>query len=363
MRILHYVDENRLAWTESWIQFIKELSRQGVQNCVVCRPGGNLSQRMMEENICCEVFKPLNAFLPFAYSKFDRIFDEFKPDIIHTRLSAAALIGGRFGVRHCVPVVETLDKFAKIKYYSNADILVCCSRAVRDDIVRQGFSNSKTIILHNPLDTALYKKDEEIRSIVRKKLRASADCKIITGVGRFDSGKGFENLIEAYYHLLQDDNCIRDNTLLLLVGDGMLRNKYNRLIEEYKISDKVVMPGFAMDVRPWLWASDIFVFPSNTGEAFGISLMEAMACGLASVATMVGGPEDIIEDGKNGMLVSAGDMAALKVAIRNLLYNEHLRKSLSLAAEERATKFEVRKIASMQIDIYDKLLRYRHVSI
>ena len=93
MKILHYVDENRLAWGETWIQLIKELTIQGTDNFIVCRPGGTLAARLQEEGLNFETAAPVVQALPFTNTALGRILKREKPDIIHTRLSAAALIG------------------------------------------------------------------------------------------------------------------------------------------------------------------------------------------------------------------------------------------------------------------------------
>ena len=94
MKILHYVDENNLAWGETWIQLIKELTAQGTENFVVCKPGGTLASRLKEEGLNFDTAAPIVQALPFTNQALGRILKREKPDIIHTRLSAAALIGG-----------------------------------------------------------------------------------------------------------------------------------------------------------------------------------------------------------------------------------------------------------------------------
>ena len=73
MKILHYVDENRLAWGETWIQLIKELTIQGTDNFIVCRPGGTLAARLQEEGLNFETAAPVVQALPFTNTALGRI--------------------------------------------------------------------------------------------------------------------------------------------------------------------------------------------------------------------------------------------------------------------------------------------------
>ena len=94
LKILHYVDENRLAWGETWIQLIKELEVKGAQNHVICKSGGTLSGRLKEEELSFDTYDIPIQCLPFTAFGFRKIIKSLEPDIIHTRLSSAAMTGG-----------------------------------------------------------------------------------------------------------------------------------------------------------------------------------------------------------------------------------------------------------------------------
>jgi glycosyltransferase involved in cell wall biosynthesis len=80
-------------------------------------------------------------------------------------------------------------------------------------------------------------------------------------------------------------------------------------------------------------------------EPFGIVVVEAMALQKAVIATMPGGPEEIITNGENGLLVPYGDVTALATAIESLLQNQSLAGNLASAAKERSTQFTVPQFA------------------
>ena len=166
--------------------------------------------------------------------------------------------------------------------------------------------------------------------------------------------KGFEYLIEAYAELLQSG--IQVDTCLWLVGDGPEMSKYRALVEKLNLGEKVTFHGFARDIRPWLWASDIFVQPSQEPEGFSLMLLEAMSAGLPSIATNIGGTLDIIEDGVNGWLMRTGGDNDLADKMRRVLSDSSLLADTAVKAQESASKFNVHDIAAETIDLYRQIV-------
>ena len=97
------------------------------------------------------------------------------------------------------------------------------------------------------------------------------------------------------------------------------------------LEQSVHFVGEVPDVREYLQASDIFVLPSEN-EAFGISLIEAMATGLPVISSDAGGLADIVEDGVDGLSFPAGDGERLRGALERLFRDEELRRTLGAAA-------------------------------
>ena len=354
MKILHYVDETNLAWGETWIQLIKELTVQGTDNFVVCRPGGTLAARLKEEGLKFDTSAPLVQAMPFTNLALGRILKREKPDIIHTRLSAAALIGGWWGRRMGIPVVETIDKYPKLKYYKDADMIFPCSTAVMEHMLKIGFPAERAVVVYNPVDIPRYSRDMKVRSEVRAEHGVGGATKIILGAGRFVDWKGFEYLIEAYAELLKSGVSV--DTCLWLVGDGPEMAKYRALTDKLGIGAKVAFHGFARDIRPWLWASDIFVQPSQEPEGFSLMLLEAMAAGLPSIATNIGGTTDIIKDGENGWLMRTGKDNGLADKLRQVLADEAALDAIAAKALESASAFNVHRIAAETIALYQKII-------
>ncbi|WP_245280333.1 glycosyltransferase family 4 protein [Pseudorhizobium pelagicum] len=120
-----------------------------------------------------------------------------------------------------------------------------------------------------------------------------------------------------------------------LAGDGDVEWLRSRL-DELELSEKVTAPGWQHNeqVANLLTHADILVLPSFA-ENLPVSVIEGMAEGLAIVATPVGAVEDIIEDGRTGLLVPPGDVEALRKALEKLVREPELRESLGRSARER----------------------------
>ena len=355
MKILHYVDENRLAWGETWIQLIKELTAMGVENFVVCKPGGTLEGRLQEEGLAHDTCKPLVASLPFTAPKLGKIIERVKPDLIHTRLSSAARIGGFWGKKKNVPVISTIDKYPKLYYYKNSDYIIPCSTEVASHMKRVGFPEERMQVVHNPVDINRYVFDEAVRNEKRRELGVE-NKKVILSAGRFVDWKGFEYSIKAYAEALSAKPELAETTALWLVGGGPQKEFYEKTAEECGISDRISFFPFAQDIRPWLWSADLFVQPSYTPEGFSLMLLESMAAQLPAVATNIGGTLDIIKDNENGWLMPVKDHTELAGTLIKVLSDDELLKRVSLQAEKDASWFNTERIAAETIDLYKKVL-------
>lgn len=356
MKVLHYVDESRLAWGETWLTLLKELEALGVDNHVVCKSGGTLPGRLRDFGISHSTCDAPVQWLPFTAGKLGKIIDDFGPDLIHTRLSSAARIGGWWGKRKNVPVVETVDKYPKAHYHKDASWLIACSESVREHMLNIGFNGDRVTVVHNPIDAALYKRDDAMRASLRAKCNISDEQTVIIAAGRFVDWKGFDILLRAYAECIKDDQQFADKTRLLLLGDGEEKDKLCELADLLKLGQTLIMPGFVQNIRPYLWASDLFVLPSKLPEPFGIVLLEAMASGLAPIATCAGGPLDMVEDGKNGWLVPTGNFNALSAKLRMAVADNALRGKISTAAQDTTARFNVKHIAAQTLALYEKII-------
>jgi glycosyltransferase involved in cell wall biosynthesis len=137
---------------------------------------------------------------------------------------------------------------------------------------------------------------------------------------------------------------------LLILGEGPLRSQLQSLCRELQIEDCVSMPGYDPNPYRYMSACDVFVLAS-AWEGCPIALQEAMACGAAVVVNDApGGAKDLVERGKSGMMVAAGDPEALATGIVQILTNPDLKQHYQVQANKRARDFHYLKIARQYLD-------------
>ena len=144
-------------------------------------------------------------------------------------------------------------------------------------------------------------------------------------------------------------------------GEGYARELRN-LARELGIGDRVIFTGFRSDVADILPVLDIVVHASVDPEPFGRVIIEAMALRRPVVASRAGGPTEIIEDGKTGLLVAPGDPECLAAALIDLL--ERPERAAEIGARgyrEVARRFSAEGNAEAVRDVYDEVLRSRHI--
>jgi glycosyltransferase involved in cell wall biosynthesis len=348
MRVLHYVDENRLSWAQAWIQLLEALRKRDIENFVLCRPRGTLHEMLAQKGFTVFTYKPAIPWAPPLCACIKDTIKAVKPDVIHTRLSQAALLGGYWGKRLGVPVLCTVDKYPKAKYYKYAAHLAACSNDVARHMISQGFDCKKVTVVSNPIDVSGYEKPKGYVPQMRKRNDIPQDIPVILAAGRFVEWKGFDVLIKACAKLAGVD------FRLWLAGDGPQRKALENLAVGLDMTGHITFWGFLDDIRPMMWEADLFVLPSKTPEPFGIVALEAMACGLPIVATNAGGVLDFVNE-TCGWLARPNDPDDLAAVIKEALSCDRIRRTKAIAAKEKALKFDVSEIAEQYAALYRKL--------
>jgi glycosyltransferase involved in cell wall biosynthesis len=164
--------------------------------------------------------------------------------------------------------------------------------------------------------------------------------------------KDLETLLDAFAQV----RALQSELRLVIVGSGPCLPALQARAAELGILPDCHFEPATPHVAAWLNAIDIFVLPSLT-EALSNSLMEAMACGCAAVATNVGGNPELVEDGETGLLFPAGDAAMLAAALRRLIADASARAALAgKAVRLIRERFRLEDSARRMGEIYNALL-------
>ncbi|MDZ7372434.1 MAG: glycosyltransferase family 4 protein [candidate division KSB1 bacterium] len=244
---------------------------------------------------------------------------------------AVALIVSRLlGKQTCFAVMGSEELYVRestrvpkpvlFKLYALAHHAVAINRQSRDYLIDRGIRAERIHVIPYGVDTTVFHP--------RRPSEEMTDPAVIF-VGRLVPLKGLRYLLEGWPHVLRRVPGAR----LLMVGDGPFRPELEELARALDIEDSVQFLGAQRDVQRFLRLAEVAVLPSLS-EGLPNSLLEAMACGLAVVASRLPGVSELIEDGKNGLLVEPGNTKALAEALITVLTNAPLRRALGARAAE-----------------------------
>jgi glycosyltransferase involved in cell wall biosynthesis len=300
-----------------------------------------------------------------AAVRLRRLIRDQDIEVVHSHLFLAN-VAARLAVGRSVPLITTLHnpdytyedsgtlRFRARKALDRLTLawarprVLAVSEEVRADYARH-FGLEGVEVLHNYMDVAGFR--EELagtdREASRRALGVERHESMILHVGRFHRQKAQDQLLEAFAAALNESPHLK----LFLVGDGALLGAARAQAEELRLADSVVFLGSVADPVPLYGAADLFAFPSRF-EAFGIALLEAMAAGLPSVVTRVGGITEVATD-ETSLFVGVDEPLALARALVRLAEDPDLRSRLGRGALERARTFDVHALLPRLEALYE----------
>jgi glycosyltransferase involved in cell wall biosynthesis len=212
-------------------------------------------------------------------------------------------------------------------------------------------SVKKIAIIHNGVDIGRFVVPQNTRNAIRHQLGFTEADSVLITVARLHQGKGHRVLLDAMRQLLQ----IHPKLKLMCLGEGEGESELRALCKRFGLAHCVRLVGYQRNVPEWLTAADINVLPSFY-EGLPLTILEAMASKLPTVASSVGGIPEAIEDGVSGMLVPPGDPQRLAAALSVLVRNVAMRERIGSAARARVLQHfdferQVRSTERMYLDL------------
>jgi len=356
------------------LKLLEKLSPQFSPKVISLTDIGPVGQRIQELGIpVIALHMHRSSTLLVSFFRLVKIIKDDRPDIVHTWMYHADLIGGVaakiaqvkaiiWNIRHS-DLSHKRTKFTTrltarlCAGLSNVipDKIQCCSATARDIHISLGYSAEKFILIPNGFDLNKFKPDCRAGQTIRSNYKILPLDPLIGMVARFDPQKNHFGFLKAAHYLHQKQS----NACFLLVGKNVDYNNLEliKLINQLNLTDIVHLLGERNDIPTLLGAFDVLVLPSSYGEAFPNVLGEAMACEVPCVATDVGDSAYILGD--TGRVVAPCDMLGLAEAIHSIL-------SLSLAERQklgyRARKrikenFEIQHIIGLYESLYQTLIK------
>lgn len=177
--------------------------------------------------------------------------------------------------------------------------------------------------------------------------------KLLLGVGRLHHDKGFDLLIKAFASIAH----LHPEWDLIILGEGDKREALQKQLDEAGMGHRISMPGRAGNMRAWAKSADIYVLSSRT-EGLSNSLLEAMACGVPSVAFDCDtGPREIIRPDLDGVLVQpAEDEEALAAHLSALMFDQVKQVELGKRGIDVRDRFSMRRISGLWQEVFNDVL-------
>ncbi len=231
-------------------------------------------------------------------------------------------------------------------------VITVCEAFARE-LVGAGVSRERINVQHNSIRPERKASAEEARAI-KTQFGIKEGDPVVLAIGRLSSEKAHIDLLNAFRHLQSNNSELKAK--LIIVGDGPERERLEAAARSLSISGSVHFAGQISDVKPYYAAADLLVLPSHS-EGSPYVLLEAMAAGLAIVATTVGGVPEMVEDDVSALLVPPRDPEKMAAAIARVLKDAELARRLTANASALiATRYSPETYVRSLVEIYRQII-------
>jgi glycosyltransferase involved in cell wall biosynthesis len=212
------------------------------------------------------------------------------------------------------------------------DRVVGVGQSVRQALIdNEGFPSARVQLIYNGVAMAPFAQARAERAPVRLELGVGDGDVVILQVARQDALKDHATAIRTLARVVGQGVKAR----LVLVGEGPEEPEIREIVQQQKLDSHVRFLGLRTDIARLLSAADL-VLLTSVSEGIPLTLIEAMAMGLPVVSTRVGGVQEVVEEGKTGMLAPRGEDAALAEGVLRLAHDPALRDQMGELGRQRA---------------------------
>jgi len=366
-RIAFVVDNNRFGGNERTVlQMVRDLPRRRYETGVACLPGGVFVDRLHDLGIPVIATEAPDTGSMGTGFRLAREFRRFRPDIVHTMGEGA--LAGRIAARLArTPVIvsggdpiggdeATAGRLSWQRIVEQATsrfvdrFVVSNRKAVSALAERYRVSASRVAVIPGGVDIERYDPSRSRTGAWRTQLGIPSRAIVVGSIGRLVARKGFRELIRAFASIEKRD------VWLVIGGDGEGWEELHGLVEAFDLKDRVRFTGFVDAVPELLADLDIFVLPS-LNESHPTVLLEAMAMARPVVASDIAAASDVITDGVEGKLATAGDVPALAEAIGLFLGDATVARRCGRNARRKVEQeYTVDRMVRRSALLYEELL-------
>lgn len=359
MKILHIIPNLDIGGTEKiLLELCRGLDSRQFQHLVLSlKAGGQTEQELRRLSVPVEILNSADSFglgladLPRLYFRIRQTIKNFGPDILHTWLSRANVIGRIAAQGTGVPSVISSLRVMEIEknyhlwseYFTHSladKVTVNCTALEKFAIQKIKIPKEKIVLIYNGIEVP--KNLSSAGSQTRKEW-------VIGTIGRLHRQKGVDIFLHAAKEVLnQYPQC-----KFLIAGDGPEKENLKLLAQRLGIQSQVVFHGWVQPSSDFISSLDIFVLTSRW-EGMPNVILEAMAFQKPIVSSAVGGVTDLLENQKEGLMFQPEDVQSCAQSIKTLIENEQLRKQISLSAYEKVRKkFSLEQMISSYQVLYE----------
>jgi len=246
-------------------------------------------------------------------------------------------------------VYDQLDRWS----LPHAERVVTVCNDFANQLQQKGVARDRLLVQRNPIRVpSPVTEAEKIR--LRAELGLPNTASVLLSVGRLSLEKGHADLLRAIAHIRAAEGA-GFHSHLLVVGDGPERRRLHALCSELRLDDVVRFTGYQSDVLPYYGISDVFVLPSHS-EGNPNVLLEAMAAGVPTVATAVGGVPEILTHEVNALLVPKHNIVQLANAIQRLLNDPLLRDQIVSKGKEVVAQHHPQSYFRSVMGIFEQVI-------
>lgn len=300
--------------------------------------------------------------LPEAF-RYYQIGRQHKVRLVHLNNIMGSQLAGILAAKFLrVPCIAHLRDFEEVdgvtKFYAKLiDVHIAISGAIKENLLRLDVPVEKISLIHDAIDIDDFNKNISPQYL-QQEFGIEKDEKLFGIFGRIVEWKGIKEFVRATALVIQSV----PNAKGFIVGDcsdgdSAYLEEVKKLISKYKLEQKLILTGYRKDVPSLMQLMDVVVHASIKSEPFGMVLIEGMAMGKPIVATRMGGPLDIVEDGKTGFLVKPGDIEEMANAVERLLKEKTLAGAMGRNGRDRVVNFFTKERYARQVeDVYMHVL-------
>ncbi len=342
MRVMQCMAGAEFGGAEAFFtRLVLALHRAGLDQRVILRGNPDREQQFADGGVAAQP-------LPFG-GKLDLLtrfrlrqeISRYKPDVVLSWMNRAAAFCPRSRGRfvHC----GRLGGYYDLKYYQTCDHLIGNTRGIVSYLVDQGWPADRAHYLPNFVSAA------PAAPTPRRTLSTPEDGAVILALGRLHQNKAHDVLIQAMRRL--------PDVYLWLAGAGPLEDELRKQAVHFGVAPRIRFLGWQDNPAALYAAADLVVCPSRI-EPLGNVVLEAWARHRPIVAAAAQGPEELIRDGENGLLVPVDDADALAAAINWVLANPETAQTLVRTAHnDYMSEFSEPVVARRYLEFFEAVAR------